>query len=1081
MNFEGLLFKNKFIKNVDIKDVPLKKKEDFRLYYEEQIENQKRKEFLERQKKPIKVSPDFTLSNTANFDVYSDLAKFNSNFNEMNKGFPVDKKPIKIEKKTVVSIDSRNRDHNKYPDQNNFIVFLGKTFYNVKKIELVSSEFPNTDQVIKEKPSELQNNLVTWQNEDDSNLNFFTDLLINTIEPDFVDITFDNHGKTVGTTIKATLYNSKLDVDSIPTGLIDAERDLEVVDENTFRFPYKGGIAGQGTTSLNLGYPRYTVTIKPGNYTATTLSSQMAGDLGSIKRDSGVGQFHYFEVKVNLDTDVLTLDSVSTTQLQINPLSTIAGSTTITVNQQGHGYKTGERVKMIGVKNTAGINASDLNGDFSVNVLDFNTFTYEVITRASETVDGGGNTVMSGKDTPFRVLFDTEDTLIQFNTGFPDEDSSEYIGIENPITTKSLSVSNVSIISSTQLRFTTTEDHGLESVNIHEITAINTGSSPEVTTATAHGITVSQRVTIRNTDSFPRINGTYLAIPTGVFTFILQGLTVGEAGTTGQILYGDDKVRIYDLHTVPSILIEPVFFVENVPAPNQFDITFRATSVDTDKLEDTIIGTSQIIVNHPNHGFNELSSITSIGGTFANIQTFLPHSLVGDRTENAPVIDGPVGTNTVDILLTNHGLVTSDEIIVLNSTSDPDTNGTYKVQVVDVDTLRVNFVHSTFIDGDATVLTGDKLTLTNTNSLPRIDGTYSIHNREILTSITTGTLTVNITTAADHYWSVGDIISLSGTDCSPSIDGIHTVQSIISSTTVEIDIEEAVTGAGAIGEAINKSRVKIDTGFVITTPGSNPAGNFGRSNEVLHYRIEGETEGADNIANIPLSVLNNRGKKVSKLIDVDTYMVRVPEEYSNNTISSGGSNVHVSSLSHGFRAIQANTDTGEETGELFRAISLEGENYVYLISESEGVELNTVLNTSNISNTFAKIILSESPGTLMFNTFISEPKVFDNPIAKIDSMKFRIVTPEGFAFNFNDIDYSFTLRVTELVDQLESAYVSSRTGASEFGNFINSDGNTDDRKTADDSGKSGQLSEGAYGGQTIRSGAARGSGVSGGG
>ncbi len=1080
MNFEGLLFNNKFVKKVDIKDLPLKKKEEFRSYYEKQVEQQKRKEFLEKQSTVVSntVSSDF--SNISNRDIYTDLAKFNPNFSTLQEGFPDTRKTIKIEKKTVVSIDSRNRDINKYPDQNDFTIFLGKTFYNVKKIELVSSEFPNTDQVIKDKPVQLQNNIITWQNEDDIDLNFVSDLLIDTVVADHVDITFEGHGITVGTTIEATLFNSKYDTDIIVTGFLDAKRELEVIDENTLRFPYKGGIANQGTTSLNLGYPDYSVTFKPGNYTATTLASQIASDMGFVKRDNGTGQFHYFEVLVNLDTDVMTLDSVKATQLQLNPLSTIAGSTTITVNQNGHGFKTGERVKMIGVKNTAGITSSDLNGDFSVNVLDFNTFTYEVITRASETVDGGGNTVMTGKDTPFRLLFDTSNTLIQFNTGFPDENSSEYIGVEDPITTKALNVSDVSIISPTKLRFTTIGDHGLSAVNIYTISSIAFGQNPEVTVTTPHGITVSQRVTLRGTDTYPVLNGTYLAVPTGVYTFTLKGIFITTPGTTGEILYGDDKIKVYNLRTVPSILIEPVFFVENIPASDQFDITFRASSVDLENLEDVIIGTSQIIINHPSHGFNQLSSITSIGGTFANIKTFLPHEYSGDRTDTVSIIDGPVSTNTVDVLLVNHGLVTSDEIIILNSTTDPDVNGTYKVQVVDIDTLRINFVHAVFIDGTATVLTGDKITITDTTSLPRIDGTYNIHNREILTSITTGTITVNITTAAVHYWDVGDIISLVHTDCSPNIDGDHTVQSIISPTEVEIDVSFSVTGSGTTGDAINKSRFKIDAGVVIDTPGINPAGSLGRISDVSHYRITGETEGIDNIANIPLVSLNKRGKQIANLIDVDNYMVRVSEEYSNKSVTSGGTNVRVSSLIHGFRSIQANTDTGEKTGVLYRSISLEGENYVYLTSQSEGVQLDTVLNSSNISNTFAKIILSESPGTLMFNTFISEPKVFDNPIAKIDKMRFRVVTPQGYDFNFNDINYSFTLRITELVDQLETAFISSRTGTTEFGNFAGEMGGSGS-KAGKDSGKSGQLSEGAYGNQTIRAGAARGSGVSGGG
>lgn len=1038
MNNQERLFKNTFIRDLDQTDIPFNKKEEFKKFHENRIDQQRRQAILSRSEKH---PPKFSNPGKPNNDTYSDLARFQPNHSiplhllrQENKEA---RENVKIEKKTIVSIDSRNRDINKYPHQNDFTVFLGKTFFNVKRVELVSTEFPNTDQVIKAVPLELQNNLITWQNQEDYDLNFFTGLTINTIIPDTIDITLIAHGYTINSSLDINIYNSKLDTDVTVTGIIDGSRRVTVLNEDTFRFTYIGGILTQGTANIDLGFPQYSVEIKPGNYTASTLSDQMSKDLGLVKSRNGNGEFHFFEVKVNLDTDVMTLDSVRTTQLPNNSLSTIAGSTTITVNQNGHGFKTGDRVKMIGVKNTAGIIASNLNGDFIVNVLDFNTFTYEVIIRASDTLDGGGNTIRTGKDAPFRLLFDTENTKIQFNTGFPDENSSEYIGTSNPITTKALSISDVNIISPTKLRFTTTENHELVPVQIRPISNISIGNNPTITTSIPHDIELPVRVTLRNTNSIPPINGTFFGVPTGIFTFILQGLQVMSPGTTGELLYGPDIIKIFKLQTVPSILIDPIYFIENVPAPNQFDITFRTTSVDIETIPDTIIGTSQVFINHPSHNFNELSSITALNGTFANIKTYLPHNLVGSRTLLVALTDGPVSTNTVDILLPKHGLSTSDQVIIRDSTSDPIVNGTFKIQVVDSNTIRFNFIHDTFIDGTATILTGDTAVITHSNSLPRINGSFSLHNRELISNIAAGILTSVITTTTINNWSVGDIVTISGSNSFPSIDGLHTIQSIISPVSFEIDLVDEVVSSGTEGIVINNNRFEIETGFLINSPGSNPAGILGRNNQVIHYRIEGEAFGSDNIGDIQLNVLNGNVRTVDRLIDNNNYMIRVTGEFASKTLTSGGINVRVSSTNHGLRPIQANTDTGTPAGALFRSISLEGENYVYLTSQSDNVELNSVLNTANISNTFAKILLSESPGNMMFNSFISEPKVFDNPIAKIDTMRFQIVTPEGFLFNFNDIDYSFTLRITELVDQLEQAFISSRTGNTEFTNYTN--------------------------------------------
>lgn len=1020
------LFKNNFIKTLRDKDIPSDKKEDFKRYYENKLKEQQKKTII-KQTENIKSSGKKQTTNSKFNSNYNDFLNFDNNNKNNN---------IKIERHTVVSIDTRDRDINKFPKQNTFKAFLGKNYLNVKKIELVSTEFPNTDQVIKDLPVQLQNNMITWQNEEDKDLNFFKGLIINTVIQDFIDITLVDHGYTINSTLNVSIYNSKLDSQTTVSNLIDGMRQVTVIDKDTFRFEYKGGIQEQGTASIDLGYPTYQVFVKPGNYTATTLASQIEKDLKLVKRRNGTGQFHFFEVKINLDTDVMTLDSVIESQLPNNSISTIAGSTTITVNQPGHGFKNGERVKMIGVKSFAGINSSVFVGDFFVKLVDFNTFTYEINTKATETTEGGGNTIRTGKNAPFRLLFDTTNTRIQYNTGFPDEDSSEPINSINPLKTKALAVSDVQIISNSKIRITTQDDHGLNSATIKTIDTIQAGSPPTVTTLTPHGIQLPSVITLRNTNTVPKLNGSFFCFPTGEFTFTVKSSIIAVSGNSGEILYGNDKVKIFGLKSVPNILIEPIFFVENIPSQNEFDISFRAESIDAKSIPDTIIGTSQITVNHPEHGFNKLSSISPDGAEFANIKTFLTTDLVGSRRENIVIEEGPSGSNTVDILVSNHGVETSEEIIIINSNTDPIVNGRYKVQKVDNDLLRINFVFSSFITGTGTILNGDIVTISGTNSSPKIDGTYSIENRQVINSISTGTVTSILSTQEDHHYGVGDIITISGTNSTPDINGQHTIQSVINNTAFEIDLEQPVVNAGTSGIVINNNRFRINTGFEILTPGSLNAGIIGRSNNIIHYRVRSIIEGSDNIAGIPLREINNNKRVIFELIDRDNYIIMVNGQYAEANVVSGGDSIKVSSNIHGLKTIQANTDTGDLSGELFRSISLEGQNYVYMTAESDGVQLDTVFNTANISNTFAKILLSESPGNLMFNSFVSEAKVFDNPIAKINEMKFKILTPEGFLFNFNDIDFSFTLRITELVDQLDNAYISSRTGTTEFSNLI---------------------------------------------
>lgn len=1174
MNSNNRLFTNKFIQNLDSSDITSSQKEQFRKYHEERIQEQTKKQFLEISNKPPKVS-NKGKDLVASTDIYSNLTKFASNEgNASNPAFS-SRQVLKFEKKTIVSLDTRNRDPIKYPDQNDFKAFLGKTFFNVKSIELVSTEFPNTDQVIKETPLELQNNLIRWQNEEDTSYNIYTGLSMFTTEPDFVDIFLAGHGLTVGSTIVGRLFNNT------DPNLVDGLRELNVINDGTFRFPYQGGVTS-GNTDLDLGIPTYTVSIKPGNYTASTLAEQMSIQMGLVRRGKGSGipeedrDFHNFTVSVNLDTDVIVIDSVVATQLAIDSISTEFNSTTITVNQPSHGFKTGDRVKMVGIKTFAGISATVLNGDYIVNVASSNSFTYEVITKANETVQGGGNTILSCRDAPFRLLFDTENTKIQFNTGFPDEDSSEPVGAENPITTKALNLDAVDIISADTVRFTTTAPHGLQAVQIKNISSITKSvladefSPPVITTSSAHGIFIPTRITVRGSNSTPSIDGTYIGTPIGANTLLVTTLLITDplvpVVATGQVVYGNDKIRVFGLHTVPNILINPVFFVENVPSPTHFDITFRATQIDQDSISSSVIGTSHIFVNHPAHGFNQLSKITQLPDNFANITTFVPHNLVGSRTEGITITVDLVEPDIFSIALPRHGLSTSDTIAIedilppytaLNTPS-------ITVDVLDENTLIITkslnpLIFTPGLDiFNATIITGDSVTLANTNSIPSIDGTYRIHNRELISSIKTPNY-IEITTLLPNAFASGNSITITGSNSIPSLDGTYTITSIITAGSVfEIFIEFEITQAGTTGLitnnttlevgdillttisnviyteietsttntweqgdiititetgstalpsptqningtytieeivsttifkiifeaplqavilntgiAINTSKMEIDLGTVtLSTQGTFPAGIIGRNLDVLHYRIVGENPGADNIAGITLNGLNGAERSIAQILDTDNYMIRAVEEYAYKTITAGGANVHVSSYLHGLRAIQVNTEDGTSTGVLFRAISLEGENYVYLVCESEGVELNTVFNSGNISNAFAKIILSESPGNLMFNSYISEPKMFDNPIAKIDTMRFRVITPGGFPFNFNGINYSFTLRISELVNQLDDSFISSRTGTNEFQNLITKGQINTGKSLNDETGKNTSLTNTSGPGFAIRS------------
>jgi hypothetical protein len=66
-----------------------------------------------------------------------------------------------------INIDSRDRDKSAYPDASSFTIYLGSTFENVVRLQVLSIEFPNVANVIN--PS---NNVISWINEEDEDLGY---------------------------------------------------------------------------------------------------------------------------------------------------------------------------------------------------------------------------------------------------------------------------------------------------------------------------------------------------------------------------------------------------------------------------------------------------------------------------------------------------------------------------------------------------------------------------------------------------------------------------------------------------------------------------------------------------------------------------------------------------------------------------------------------------------------------------------------------------------------------------------------------------------------------------------------------
>lgn len=85
-----------------------------------------------------------------------------------------------------------------------------------------------------------------------------------------------------------------------------------------------------------------------------------------------------------------------------------------------------------------------------------------------------------------------------------------------------------------------------------------------------------------------------------------------------------------------------------------------------------------------------------------------------------------------------------------------------------------------------------------------------------------------------------------------------------------------------------------------------------------------------------------------------------------------------------------------------------------------------VLNNSNLSPAFAKILLSGNPGDILYNTFINFPLEFDIPISTLNEITIKITYPDGSLPDFRNINHSFTLKITELVSFPKNTGLNSR-------------------------------------------------------
>jgi hypothetical protein len=706
-------------------------------------------------------------------------------------------------------------------------------------------------------------------------------------------------------------------------------------------------------------YPEYSVQLRIGSYISTSLQSEMTNKLATVKRRDRVGDYHYFIVTLDIDTDIVTFTSLILKQLSNNSIQTSENTSIIQVNLTDHGYENGEIVYLQGVKTIAGIPSTTLNTAHKITRINKDIFQFEVNVKAAETLQGGGNTVKTGRIAPFKFLFGERNNTVAPNIGFPLENSADLMKTY--------------------------------------IKSINNLYQASIITKTPHNLTssvIGGVCTISASGTTPSINGnrriTQITSSTS-FNILLDNTLLLESYNTGQVTINNNVFNIQSILNVSANTILVSTFTDHNFSTGE-NITLYNTTTTPD-LNDTytivnIFASDSFVIpgSLPTGGSSPPGGIIRASGLDGYISKNNPFT-----THNVPITGITLGASTTTFTCPDHRLRVGDSITFFNFTSVPSlTRNSQTVFAVPsnnsfvINVALTSYLPDSIANGTANVGTGLFTTFFPGHGFNKI---ISIQNTTgFPTGQTYGNLLL-IQTQLAHQYSNDQMVRLAQTNSTPVIDGGYNI-TVKSSDTFTIPYS-----------------------FPLTSDGNSGITSFNQNFYIY---------GAKTVGGITSDYINGKSFTVRDIIDENIFTFYNNSQQATKTETGGGNTVYISSLLHGFNGEQKNT----KNSFLNRSINLQGENYAFLCCP----QLATMMNTGNVDNVFARITLDQSPGSMVFS-YLSNPKKFDSvPLNQLNDLEFSILNYDGTYYEFNDLDYSFTLEITETVDVAEGFQVSSRRG-----------------------------------------------------
>lgn len=193
---------------------------------------------------------------------------------------------------------------------------------------------------------------------------------------------------------------------------------------------------------------------------------------------------------------------------------------------------------------------------------------------------------------------------------------------------------------------------------------------------------------------------------------------------------------------------------------------------------------------------------------------------------------------------------------------------------------------------------------------------------------------------------------------------------------------------------------------------------------------------------IPADILN-RTYKIEKVLDENTYQIKLPKynvAYNTDTTNGGESmsikypikssilmdrqdtigkligyrNVGKSNSISKYNFTNTNRDIYQQDVIIDdqytnNAINLSGNNYILMTSPL----FDDSYSSGNTTNIFAKLLLSDNPGSVLYNQYCQLGEYFDPPLKNISEWEVAFYDVDNELCNFGNINHSYTLEIHE--------------------------------------------------------------------